>query len=252
MMTGAARGRAVLLGIAGIGAFLLLWEVAGRNGWGGLTLPALSDVLRTLVAPERRGLFERALGATAYALLRGYGLGALLGIGLAASAHLAPPLREGFDGFAALLHAVPAIALAPVFMLLLAPETVPVAVAAINVLFICYVATRSALAVASKAHHDVFTALGASRWKRFILLELPAALPQVASALKLAVPVALVGVVVGEWFGAPRGIGLVMVSAMQNFQIPLLWSAVLLVSLASMTIYASLALVERGVFERFR
>lgn len=252
MTTLGARGRTALLGIAGIGVFLLFWEIAGRLGWGGLTLPALSEVLATLFSPQRQGLFQRALGATLYALLRGYGLGVFMGVGLATIAHLLPPMREGFDGFAALLHAVPAIALAPVFMLLLMPETVPVAVASINVLFICYVATRSALAGASRAHHDVFTALGSSRWRRYLSLELPAALPQIASALKLAVPVGLVGIVVGEWFGAPRGLGLVMVSAMQNFQIPLLWSAVVLVSVMSMALYGTLALVERGVSGRYR
>jgi NitT/TauT family transport system permease protein len=240
------------LGAAGIGVFLGFWQLAGTLGWGGLTLPALSDVLATLVAPQRQAIFARAVTATLYALARGYAIGAVLGIGLAATTRLLPTLQQGLDTFAALLHAIPAIALAPIFMLFFLPEEVPVAIAAISVFFILYVATRSALAAATHAHQDVFTALGASRWKRYAYLELPAALPQIASALKLAVPAGLVGIVVGEWFGAPRGLGLLMVSAMQNFQIPQLWGAVLLASFSSIILYGVFSIFERAAHQRYR
>jgi NitT/TauT family transport system permease protein len=70
--------------------------------------------------------------------------------------------------------------------------------------------------------------------------------------MKLAIPVAFIGAIVGEWFGASRGLGLLMVSAMQNFQIPLLWSAVLIVTLASLALFGLMSLVERLVYGRFQ
>jgi NitT/TauT family transport system permease protein len=83
-------------------------------------------------------------------------------------------------------------------------------------------------------------------------LDLPAALPSIASGLKLAIPAALVGTLVGEWFGAPRGLGVLIVNAMENFQIPLLWSAVLLTLCASLLLYALMGLLERSVEARFQ
>lgn len=248
--TGLARN--IVLGSIGILAFLALWEVAGSNGWGGLTLPPLSKVLLEYTSAQRQGLFLRAMQASLSALAQGLALGVILGVGAAALTRLLPPFQEGLDGFAALVNAIPAIALAPIFMLLLSPETVPVAIAALNVFFVAYVAARTGLTSASAAHNDVMSALGASHWRRFRLLDLPSALPAIASALRLAVPVALVGIVVGEWFGAPRGFGLIMISAMQNFQIPLLWATVLLTSLCSMVLYLAFTGLERLILVRYR
>ena len=55
-----------------------------------------------------------------------------------------------------------------------------------------------------------------------------------------------------EWFGAPRGLGLLIVSAMQNFQIQLLWAAALLGVVASLAAFGLLALLQRWTEYRFR
>lgn len=115
-----------------------------------------------------------------------------------------------------------------------------------------YVAVTSGLNAAAPAHHDLFTSLGARPVSRFLRLELPAALPAIVSGMKLAIPVAFIGAIVGEWFGASRGLGLLMVSAMQNFQIPLLWSAVLIVTTASLSLFGLMSLVERVTHGRFQ
>src|SRR6266404_183084 len=71
------------------------------------------------------------------------------------------------------------------------------------------------------------------------------------SVLRLAWPAALIGAIIGEWFGAPRGIGILIINAMQNFQIVLLWSAVLLAVGTSLVVYGLLTLLERAAYARF-
>src|SRR5207244_3667100 len=117
--------------------------------------------------------------------------------------------------------------------------------------FILYVSASSGLAAATHGHIDLLSVLGASRFQRLWRLELPASLPAISSGLKLAVPAALIGAVIGEWFGAPRGLGVLIVNAMQNFQIPLLWSAVALIAASSLAIYAALSVLERFCYARF-
>lgn len=240
-----------VLGVLGILLFLGFWQLAGANGWGGLTLPALDRVLAEFANPQRQALFLRAAGASLASLGLGLLYGAMLGIGLALMTRILPFLWEGLDNLAALVNAIPSIALAPIFMLMFTPETVPVAIAAMSVYFVTYVATRSALAGTPRAYGDLMGVLGASRWRRLRHVEWPSALPGIATALRLSVPVALVGVVVGEWFGAPRGFGLIMISAMQNFQIPLLWATVLLVAICSLTLYLVFTALEKLIYRRF-
>jgi NitT/TauT family transport system permease protein len=72
--------------------------------------------------------------------------------------------------------------------------------------------------------------------------------PRIAA---LAAPVAVVGAMIGEFFGASRGLGVLVISAMDNFQIPLLWSAAILSVGCSLLAYAILTLLQRRVRGRF-
>src|SRR5437763_521219 len=243
--------RATLLGALGIALFLALWEVVGRTGILGISWPPLSDVLQELTDPGRRPLFQRALGATLESTALGYIWGTGAGLILATIAHLLPRLRRGSDRLAAVLNSVPSIALGPIFLVLLTRESTPAAVSSIHVFFIVFVSVSSGLQRASPAHRDLFAVLGADRVKRFGRLELPVALPSLVSGLRLAWPAALIGAIIGEWFGAPRGIDILIINAMQNFQIVLLWCAVLLAVASSLLIYGVLTLLERAAYARF-
>ena len=240
-----------LLGALGIALFLALWEAIGRLGLAGISWPPLSAVLEMLTDESRRPLFRRALGATLESTGWGYAWGTVAGLLLATLAHLVPPLRRGSDRLAAVMNSVPSIALGPIFLVLLSRDSTPAAVSSIHVFFIVFVSVTSGLQRASDAHRDPFSVLGADRRKRFMRLELPAALPALASGLRLAWPAALIGAIIGEWFGAPRGIGILIINAMQNFQIVLLWCAVLLAVGASLLFYGLLTLLERAAYARF-
>ncbi|MEF2070096.1 ABC transporter permease [Consotaella aegiceratis] len=253
-MTGEARERTgtIVLGALGVVLFLGLWELIGVNRWAGLTWPPFSTVMVYLFTPSRQGLFLRAMGASFSMVGAGYALGALIGIVLAALVHVVTTLRPGVDRLASVIHSIPAIALAPLFIVLLSREFTGMAIATLNVFFIVYVSTTSGLAASSAVHRDLFRSLGATALTRFWRLDLPAALPAMVSGFKFAVPAAFIGAILGEWFGSSRGLGLLMVSAMQNFQIPLLWSAVFIAATASLIAFGLLGLVERAVYGRFR
>jgi NitT/TauT family transport system permease protein len=240
-----------LLGFAGLALFLGAWQVIGHYRLAGLTWPPLTQVLELLADSANWPLLGRAFSASVSAMAAGYALGLLLGLGAAVLTHVSPAARPGTDWLAAVINSIPSIALGPVFIVFLSRESTPAAIAAAHVAFILYVAVSSGLSAASRGHHDLMTALGASRWTRLRHLDLPAALPALATGLKLAVPAALIGVVIGEWFGAPRGLGVLIVNAMQNFQIPLLWSVVVLIAATSLVLYAVLTLVERACYARF-
>jgi NitT/TauT family transport system permease protein len=236
----------------GIVLFFGLWQIVGHYRLAGTAWPALTDVLAYLLQPSRHVLYQRAVMATLAEAGEGYLIGAVIGTVLALLGFLFPILRRGADRANAWIHAIPMIAVGPVFMLLLGGAAVPVALAAFGVVFVFYIATTTGFAQVSRSHDDVMTALGAAPWKRLVHLTIPAALPAFATGAKLAVPRAALGAILGEWFGAPRGLGVLMVTAMEEFQIPLLWSAGLLIALASLVFFGLGAALERLAERQFR
>lgn len=246
------RAQSLLLG--GLGVVLLLggWELVGQLRLVGLTWPPFSTVVTFLFDPLRQALFLRALTATLSSAGLGYLIGGLTGLAFAMLGQIIPVLRPGADRATAVIHAIPSIALAPIFIVLLSREAAPAALAALNAFFVFYVAGASGFASSTQAQRDLMAALGAPRFKRFIHVDLPAAFPGIVSGMKLAVPATLIGAIIGEWFGAPRGLGILIVNAMQNFQIPLLWSVVVLVATTSMVLFSAMTLLERIVHERYR
>ena len=252
MMESNGRTLQALYGAAGLAGFFALWQVVGHYQLAGLSWPPLTSVLHYLFDPDRQALFLRAIDATLRSTIAGYGLGAVTGIVLASLAYILPRLQRGADRFAAVINSIPSIALGPIFLILIDREATPAGVASIHVFFIVYVSMNSGLSSASQAHEDLFTTLGSNSLKRFLHLNLPSAVPAIASGLRLSWPAALIGAIIGEWFGAPRGIGILIINAMQNFQINLLWSAVLLAAMVSLLFFGLLTLLERAAYRRFR
>ncbi|MFZ3214788.1 MAG: ABC transporter permease subunit [Candidatus Acidiferrales bacterium] len=231
--------------------FLALWQWAGKTGVAGPVLPAASDVAVTLFAPANLPLLARSAVATLASAAKGLVLGGSLAILLAIVMRLLPPLRPGLDRFALLVNATPPIALAPILIVVFSRSQTPTVLAGIQVFFLIYVAASSGLAAASPTLRAVITSFGATSWKRLLHLELPAALPHLASGLKAAVSASFIGAILGEWFGAPQGLGLVILNAMQNFQIRLMWAAVTVAAAMSLAGFLAAASLEQSVARRF-
>ncbi len=239
------RLRAVLYPAVGCTLLLCAWEVVGRKGMLGQTLPALSQVLGIYQDGPRRALLIRSTAATMGSAALGFAAGVCLGAALALLAHLVPLLRGGLDRMAVLVNALPVIALGPVLIITAGRQDTPAVLASIPVFFLLYTSTGVGLRGASQRLEMVFTTLGANRWQRLAGFEALAAVPSVLSGMKIAASGAMIGTIVGEWFGAPSGLGVVVLNSMQNFQIPLLWATVIVIAVISLSGYGLLTLAER-------
>jgi NitT/TauT family transport system permease protein len=238
--------------LSGVGWALLLgaWEIVGRGGLLGGTFPALSEVLHVFSEDPRRALLMRSAAATLSSAAAGYAAGVSFGTGIATIAHLVTFLRAGLDRTAGLVNALPVIALAPVLIITAGRENTPCAQAAVPVFFLLYTATGVGLRSAGARMEMLLTTFGATRWQRLTKLQAIAAVPAILSGMKIAAGSAMIGAIVGEWFGAPSGLGVVALNSMQNFQIPLLWATVLVIGAITLASYGSLSLLERSVRAR--
>ncbi|MGC2403768.1 MAG: ABC transporter permease subunit [Acidobacteriaceae bacterium] len=239
------RSRRIWFALLGCALLLATWEILGRYGILGNTFPALSQVLLVYRNGPKRALLLRSAAATLSSAALGYGAGACAGALIAILAHLVPILRRGLDRMAVLVNALPVIALGPVLIITVGRRDTPAALASVPVFFLLYIATADGLRSASRQLVWMFTTLGASRRRRLWKLEAIAALPSVLNGMKIAAGGAMIGAIVGEWFGAPSGLGVVALNSMQNFQVPLLWATVIVIATVTLTTYGVLGLAER-------
>ncbi|UUZ66421.1 ABC transporter permease subunit (plasmid) [Polaromonas sp. P1-6] len=79
----------------------------------------------------------------------------------------------------------------------------------------------------------------------------PAAIPAFVDGLRLAAPGAVLGAALGEWFGSPRGLGVLIIGSLQNVRIPHLWAAALLCVACSLVAYVALSILHHWVQRRY-
>lgn len=235
----------------GLGLLVVLWQLAGDRGWLGRSFAPPSRIWDTLRDPTKTELLRRATRATASTSVRGFLIGVVIAVAAAAVSQLVPALRPGLHRLAAVLQALPIIALAPLFIVTVGRSGTPVAISAIAACFPMFVAATAAFGAARVIHLDVVHVLGSTPLQQFGRVRLPASIPGLTDGLRLAAPAAVLGAILGEWFGAPRGLGILMVNAMQNYQVGVLWTAALLGAVLSMLAYGVLSGLAVGAHRRF-
>jgi NitT/TauT family transport system permease protein len=233
---------------------IALWEAAVRwNDIPPYILPSPSLVFQTLVA-DWSTLSESlwvTLRTTALALLLAVIGGVLLAL-LFASSRL---VELSLFPFAVILQVTPIIAIAPLLLVYMEPQTAVLVCAWIVAFF--PILSNTALGLASVDHNlrDLFALYGAGRWKTLFLLRVPAALPYFLGGLRIAGGLALIGAVVAEIAAgtAGRGSGLAyrIVESGYRLNIPRMFAALLLISLAGIAIFALLTLIQHFMLRRW-
>jgi NitT/TauT family transport system permease protein len=92
--------------------------------------------------------------------------------------------------------------------------------------------------------NDLMATISASRWDILTKVQLPNAVPYIFSGLKVAVPLSIIGAVVAEFMQSDSGLGYVVLVAVGNVNTPMVFVAVLLMALLSLSLFAALSLAE--------
>ena len=196
--------------------FLLVWQLMGAH-LDRLVLSTPSDIGARLWEWTMDGTLWTNLLVTAEEVVLGYviGAGAAVALGLFLASY--PVLAAILDPILMAIYGVPKIAFGPLFIVWFGISLTPkVVVTALMVFFFVFFSTYEG---ARKVDRDLIrmaTLMGASRWQERRLIIIPGTLPAIYLGLKLAIPEALVGAIVGELIVSNRGIGyLVQYSAAQ-------------------------------------
>ncbi|MBI5087444.1 MAG: ABC transporter permease subunit, partial [Actinobacteria bacterium] len=150
------------------------------------------------------------------------------------------------------LAATPLVALFPLLARVLGygPSTVR-ALAAVMVFFPVFVHARSGLLGTPAAQTDVLRSLGAGRWTTFSRLVLPAALPRIATGLRLAVGSSVVAAVVGESLIGRNGLGVEFIYAYNLLELPRAFGAALVIVVVSLAAFSAATAAESALHSRW-
>lgn len=229
------------------------WEIAARRlGLSALVLPPPSRVAQALWQGLASGYLGPHLGATALKLLLGLVAGCTIGFGAGVLLAEMPALRRQLMPYVVVSQVVPKLALMPLFLVWFGFGLVPtVVITALICFFPLLETTLTGLAQVPPAQLELFRMLGASRWQTLLRLKLPSGLPAVLAGLRVAVVLALVGVVVGEFIGASRGLGALVIAAQGSMDTPLMFAVLMLVSLLGLLLYRLALSLERRLLRTY-
>ena len=99
---------------------------------------------------------------------------------------------------------------------------------------------------------DVISVFGGGTLAKTLRVRIHVALPLFFAAARLAVPSAIVGALLAEWFGTGEGLGAVFAQAISLFKYNQIWTAVVVITALGMTTYAVVERGERWSIERYR
>jgi NitT/TauT family transport system permease protein len=233
----------LVVGVAAIVAWQLIVTL-GRIA--PFIVPAPSAIWTELVG-ERANVWNAALASGANALIGLIG-GAIAGVLAAMAASRWRPLSEVSVPFAAVLNALPIIALAPILNNMFeSTSSVPRRlVAGIIVFFPVFINTLRGLREVDPVHRELMHSYAAGGWTFARKVRLPGALPFVFTGLRQASSLAVIAAVVAEYFGGlQNGLGSRITSAAAFTAYPRAWAFVVGACLLGLVFYLSTLLLER-------
>jgi len=233
----------VVLPVLGVAASVGLW-------WLGIIAFGIESYLAP-TPPEVVAAFGRLPGyllanawVTFLETVQGFGI--TTGIGLVVGGMLAGSrtLEQAFMPTLVALNAVPKLAFAPLLVVWMGFGQGPKVVMVVLLCFfpiVLSVATGLTRTPADLA--ELARSLSASRWQEFTKVRLPAALPQIFVGLKVAMPLAVIGALVGELSGATAGLGFIIQNA--GADTATAFAAIVLLALLSVVLFYLLVAAER-------
>lgn len=224
---------------------LLAWEIATRvfriPSW---LLPSPVDI--TVSTFKWAGLLPRHIYATTYVTVVGFLLATVIGYGIAIGLTASPFLMRTAYPLLLSLQSLPKIAIAPILLMWVGFGP---ASKIIIVFLVCFfpivISGISGLNAAPTALIDIARSFKTPRWRIYSKILIPYSMPYLFIGLKVSITLAVIGAVVGEFVAAKEGLGFLILNGVQQFDTPLAFAAMVVLSILTLVLYGLVAGSER-------
>ena len=241
-------GQDVLLPISVFVGLLVVWEAAVQL----FNIPVYLLPAPTVIWTETVAIAS-TIGnhtvATLGTVVVGFFISFAISLPLAVFMTSSPLISSAIYPLLVLTQSIPKVALAPILVVMLGANELPRLVITFLVAFFPLVI---AIAVGLLAVPDELIELGrslkASKFQELYRIRLPYAVPFIFSGLKVAIALAVVGAVVGEFVNADKGLGYMIITATAFFKVPVAFGALILLSIMGVVLFQVVVIIERIFF----
>jgi NitT/TauT family transport system permease protein len=178
----------------------------------------------------------------------GYGIGCLIGIGLAVTITMVPALRGVILPAATAINSVPVVGYSPLILLWFGIGVVSkVVMVAMTVGFTVFLSTLAGLDRVDRRAVDLMRSFGSGRLSTLWRLQLPTALPLLLAGMRVSTVRSVIVAIVTEMLGAYGGLGWMIYQAVLQIDFVQVWSAIFVASLASLAFFGLVGFLERKI-----
>lgn len=228
-------------------ALLILWQMGAMHMDAAYILPSPTQILQKLWE-LRVPLFTAHLPATMQVTAIGLGISIVFGLGLAILMDASPAVSRAVYPIVITSQTIPTTALAPLFVLWFGYSIwSKVLVTVLITFFPITITVYDGLRAVRIEMIELLQTYGASRTQIFLKLKLPSVLPYFFSALKMAVPMSIVGAAIGEWLGAQAGLGYFSRRMITQLDGAGVFAPIVLLSAVAILLVAILGFIEKKV-----
>lgn len=226
-------------------ALLMLWQLGAMEIDAAYILPSPTQILKRLWE-LRQPLFAVHLPATMLVTGIGLAISLVLGLGLAVLMDAVPVCHKALYPVVVASQTIPTTAIAPLFVLwfgygIWSKVLVTVLITFFPITITVYDGLRSAKTEMA----ELLLTYGASRRDIFLKIKAPCALPYFFSAIKMAIPMSIIGAAIGEWLGAQSGLGYFSRRMMTQLDGAGVFAPIVLLSAAAMLAVALVGFLEK-------
>lgn len=226
--------------------FLILWEGSGRLGLiDTFFFSSPSMVLSCFAKMVSDGSFFLHTGITLLETLLSFFLITLISLVTATLLWYSKSLSEVVEPYLVILNSLPKSALAPLFIVWLGTGINTIIVAGISVaLFGSVISLYSGFKHVDGEKLKLIYTLGGNRLDAYKKVVLPSSIPTILSSMKVNIGLALVGVIIGEFLAARRGLGYLIIYGSQVFQLNMVITSIIILCIIAMGLYQCIQWVE--------
>ena len=240
----AGGSRSIVLPLLLAGIVLLMWEFGVRlAGVPEVILPSPSAIAKVLFSKHE--ILLRHSRPTILESAGGFALASILGVGLAILLSYSRVAREALYPNLVFFQLIPKIALAPLFIIWFGIGSESrLAFAVFISFFPIVIATIAGFASVDTNMVRLCRSLTATEWQIFTSVKFPAALPYIFSGMKVAMTMAIIGVIIGEFITAQQGLGYLIVFATARADTVVGMAAIAMLCAGGLLLYGLVAAAE--------
>ena len=237
--------RPVILPLATAGTALLIWQVVVTA----MRIPVVILPPPVEIAAELWRnlpiLLHHAIPTTLDSLMA-FTLATALGVGLAVAITYSPLLRDTLYPNLVVFQLIPKVALAPLFVVWLGISSESrVAFATFISFFPVVISAAVGFSNTEASTLRLCRSLTASEWQSFVMVRLPFALPAIFSGMKIAMTMAIIGVIIGEFISAKAGLGFYILYTSSRMETGAIFAALFVLCVIGVSLFGAVALAEQ-------